>query len=271
VVSRSPGRSPAATANDVTQLLELLDRVPPVRGRIGRPRRRPRTLIADRGYDYDKYRRLVWQRGIKPIIARRQTEHGSGLGRHRWVVERTFAWLHNRRRLLIRTDPRDDIHEGFLALACCLGCWRRLENSILDLGGLWATRAGQAPRCRRRQPALRCAVKLCRTEQSAKVFSTDQANRSWRARSIGPLCECRDKERPARKSEELHGGRLKRYRVRLRVTEEYEVALLAESSEEKARAEADRGGREFEAIQDSWPEEIVSVEAVAVERYPDLE
>jgi transposase len=108
----------------------LLDRVPPVRGRTGRPRRRPTTLIADRGYDHDKYRRLVWTRGIKPIIARRQTEHGSGLGRHRWVVERTFAWLHNRRRLLIRTDRRDDIHEGFLALACCLICWRRLETSL---------------------------------------------------------------------------------------------------------------------------------------------
>jgi len=39
--------------NDVTQLLVLLDRVPPVRGRVGRPRRRPQTLIADR-YDHDK-------------------------------------------------------------------------------------------------------------------------------------------------------------------------------------------------------------------------
>jgi transposase len=94
-------------------LLVLLDRVPPVRGRVGRPRRRPQTLIADRGYDHDKYRRLVQRRGVKPIIARRQSEHGSGLGRHRWVVERTFAWLHSRRRLLIRTDRRDDIHEGF--------------------------------------------------------------------------------------------------------------------------------------------------------------
>jgi transposase len=43
-------------------------------------------LIADRGYDHDKYRRLLWQRGIKPVIARRQTENGSGLGRQRWVV-----------------------------------------------------------------------------------------------------------------------------------------------------------------------------------------
>jgi len=114
--------------NDVTQLLELLDRVPRVRGRVGRPRHRPRTLIADRGYDHDKYRRLLWQRGVKPMIARRQTEHGSGLGRQRWVVERTFAWLHNHRRLLIRTDRDSDIHEAFLALACCLICWRRLES-----------------------------------------------------------------------------------------------------------------------------------------------
>jgi hypothetical protein len=67
--------------------------------------------------------------------------------------------------------------------------------------------------------------------------------------------------------------KLKRYRVRLRVVEEYDVALLAESPEDaRAGAEADiRGGGEFEAIQDSWPEEIVSVEAVAVEPYPDLE
>ena len=66
---------------------------------------------------------------------------------------------------------------------------------------------------------------------------------------------------------------LKGYRVRLRVVEEYDVALLAESPEEaKALAEAEVcGGDDFEAIQDSWPEEIVSVDAVAVEPYPDLE
>jgi hypothetical protein len=66
---------------------------------------------------------------------------------------------------------------------------------------------------------------------------------------------------------------LKGYRVRLRAVEEYDVALLAESSEDaKARAEADiRGGGNFEAIQDSWPEVIVSVDAVAVEPNPDLE
>ena len=111
-------------------LPSLLDAVPAVRGRPGRPRRRPTLLLADRGYDHDKYRRLVRARGIKPLIARRLTEHGSGLGRERWVVERTFAWLHQRRRLLVRYDRRADIHEAFLALACCLICWRRLQNSL---------------------------------------------------------------------------------------------------------------------------------------------
>ena len=116
--------------HDVTQLIPLLDRVPPVRGRVGRPRRRPQRLSADRGYDYDKYRRELRRRGIKPEIARRGTAHGSGLGRYRWVVERTFAWLHQSKRLLIRYDRRAEIHEAFLALACCLVCFRRLRNSF---------------------------------------------------------------------------------------------------------------------------------------------
>ena len=116
--------------NDVTQLVPLIERVPPVRGKVGRPRRRPDRVTADRDYDHDKYRRELRARGIKPEIARRQTEHGSSLGRVRWVVERTFAWLHQFRRLLVRYERRADIHEAFLALGCCLICWRRLETSL---------------------------------------------------------------------------------------------------------------------------------------------
>jgi transposase len=81
-----------------------------------------------RGYDHDKYRRELWQRGITPEIARGQTDHGSGLGRYRWVVERTFAWLHQFKRLLVRYDRRHEIHLAFLALACCLLCFRRLHS-----------------------------------------------------------------------------------------------------------------------------------------------
>ena len=116
--------------NDVTQLVPLVERVPPVRGNVGRPRRRPERVTADRGYDHDKYRRELRRRGIGSEIARRQTEHGSSLGRVRWVVERTFAWLHNYKRLLVRYDRRHDIHESFLALACCLVCFRRLQPSF---------------------------------------------------------------------------------------------------------------------------------------------
>jgi transposase len=116
--------------NDVTQLIPLLDSVPAVRGWVGRPRKRPERVTADRGYDHDSHRRQLRQRGIRPEIARRQTAHGSGLGRARWVVERTFAWLHHFKRLLVRYDRRHEIHEAFLALGCCLVCFRRLQRSF---------------------------------------------------------------------------------------------------------------------------------------------
>jgi len=119
-----------ANRNDVTQLIPLLDRVPAVKGRVGRPRKRPDQVVADRGYDHDKYRRLLRKRGITPVIARRKTEHGSGLGQVRWVVERTFAWLHHFKRLLVRYDRRHEIHEAFLAIGCSLICYRRLANSF---------------------------------------------------------------------------------------------------------------------------------------------
>jgi len=101
-----------------------------VTGCVGRPRRRPESIVADRGYDHASYRRLLRERGIRPLIARRQTGHGSGLGRVRWVVERTFAHLHNLKRLLVRYERRADIHEALLALGCCLICWRRLRSSM---------------------------------------------------------------------------------------------------------------------------------------------
>lgn len=112
--------------HDVTQLLPLLDAVPPIRGR---PRRKPRRLYADRGHDFDKYRRLLWKRGIKPLIARRGVAHASGLGKVRWVVERAFAWLHQFKRLRTRYERRADLHQGLLELACSLICLRRLRTS----------------------------------------------------------------------------------------------------------------------------------------------
>jgi transposase len=67
-------------------------------------------------------------RGVKPVIARRAAEHGSGLGRVRWVDERTFAWLHNYRRLGIRWEREASLHRALLSLGCALICWRRLQR-----------------------------------------------------------------------------------------------------------------------------------------------
>ncbi|WP_435828632.1 IS5 family transposase [Nocardiopsis dassonvillei] len=116
--------------HDVTQLIPLLDAIPRLRGLVGRPRHRPGRLFADRGYDYDKHRRLLRARGITPKIARKGTAHGSGLGKTRWVVERTFAWLHQFKRLRTRYEIRADLHLGLLPLACSIICLRRLRTSF---------------------------------------------------------------------------------------------------------------------------------------------
>src|SRR5207302_2134792 len=92
---------------------------------------RPRSsdlLIADRGYDDGKDRRLLWARQIKPMIARRGAEHGSRVGRQRWGVERGFAHLHNFRRLRIGYKRHPKIHTALLILACSILCWRRLQS-----------------------------------------------------------------------------------------------------------------------------------------------
>ena len=112
--------------NDITQLLPLLDAAGPIRGKPGRPRKRAERLLADRGYDFDKFRRELWKRGVKPVIARRGQEHGSGLGKERWVVERTFAWLHNLRRLRIRYERDPELHMAFMLLGCAVVCQRKL-------------------------------------------------------------------------------------------------------------------------------------------------
>ncbi|MCW8379839.1 IS5 family transposase [Streptomyces justiciae] len=57
--------------NSVTQLMLLLQEIQAVAGVDGRPSKRPHMLSADRGYDHDKYRRLLRQRGIRPAFAQR--------------------------------------------------------------------------------------------------------------------------------------------------------------------------------------------------------
>ena len=65
---------------------------------------------------------------IKALTAKRGTDHGSGLGAQRWVVERTLAWLHQFRRLRVRYERRADIHEAFVTIGCSLICFKRLPS-----------------------------------------------------------------------------------------------------------------------------------------------
>jgi len=101
--------------------------MPAIGGRPGPACRKPCSLQGDRGYDSERHRNELRRRGITPVLARRYQPHGSGLGRTRWVVERTLAWLHRFRRLNVRYERRPCVHEAFLTLACALVCWYFLK------------------------------------------------------------------------------------------------------------------------------------------------
>ncbi len=118
----------AANVNDVTQTLALVDGIPPVAGRRGRPRRRPDALLGDKGYDSNPNRRELQNRRILPVISRKGSPNIAGLGQLRYVVEQTFALLHQFKRLAIRWERRLDLHDALVSLACGLICWRRLKN-----------------------------------------------------------------------------------------------------------------------------------------------
>jgi len=115
-----------ASRHDGMRLAATLDAIPPVRtGKRGRPRHRPDKLHADKAYDHRRCRAECRRRGITPRIARRGIEDGERLGRHRWVVERTLAWLGRFRRLTIRYERRADIHLALTTPACAIICLRQ--------------------------------------------------------------------------------------------------------------------------------------------------
>ena len=119
----------AANVHDSRMLAPMLAAIPPLKtGRRGRPRRRPGKLDADKGYDYRRCRAACRRRHIKHRIARKGVESREKLGRHRWVVERTMAWLARYRRLTIRYERLVAMHRAFLHLGCALICWNYLTR-----------------------------------------------------------------------------------------------------------------------------------------------
>ncbi|GGO58672.1 hypothetical protein GCM10012287_57310 [Streptomyces daqingensis] len=117
-----------ANTHDSQALIPLVKSIPPIRSRRGRRRRRPDKLHGDKGYDYDHLRRWLRGRGITHRIARKGVETSQRLGRHRWVIERTMAWLAGCRRLHRRYERKAEHFLAFTSIACTLICYRRLAK-----------------------------------------------------------------------------------------------------------------------------------------------
>ena len=117
-----------ANRHDSLLFETLIDAIPPICRSRGRLRRRPDKLHADKAYDCSRCRRFLHRRHIKVQIARKGIELSDRLGPHRWVVERTLAWLGQFRRLTIRYERRQDIHEAFVCLGCSLICCSTIQR-----------------------------------------------------------------------------------------------------------------------------------------------
>ena len=119
-----------ANRHDSVVFADVLDGVPPITTPSGQRRKRPAKLHADKAYDIPRCRQALTRRRIKIRIARKGRDSSERLGQHRWVVERTLAWLNRMRRLTVRYERRADIHQAFLTLGCCLICFNALQPGI---------------------------------------------------------------------------------------------------------------------------------------------
>jgi transposase len=112
------------------ELLEPMVRaIPPIPGsQGGRPRRKPKAMQGDRGYGFPWIIAKVRSMGIKPLLAPRRSPHGSGLGRTRYVVERTLSWVGSPRRLKLCYEMTGEHFQAFHELGACLICSNRLRK-----------------------------------------------------------------------------------------------------------------------------------------------
>jgi transposase len=121
-------RTTGANASDHRLILPTVLDFPRVGGKPGRPKELPDELYADRGYDSDGMRAFLAWLGIEAHIAKRKAPHGSGLGKVRWVVERTISWLKGLRRLRVRYDRLGVIQDAWASLAASVICFRMLND-----------------------------------------------------------------------------------------------------------------------------------------------
>jgi transposase len=118
----------AANANDSTMFEAVLDDIPAIWMPTGRRRCRPTKVHADKAYDHRRCRHYLRRRGIRPRIARRRIESSERLGRHRWTIERTGAWLGGWRRLRVRYERDSERFYAMVLLACSVICFNALQR-----------------------------------------------------------------------------------------------------------------------------------------------
>lgn len=135
---RHPHRLSAAANHSEHKLAERTLASIRVKQLRGRARTRPQRLCADRGYTSKQFRRYLRKRGIKGCVPEkrrpkrwkpkrgRPAQHDRELYKQRFIIERTFAWLGNYRRLLIRWDNAFSVYRGFFLLALVQLCLNRL-------------------------------------------------------------------------------------------------------------------------------------------------
>lgn len=117
-----------ANVRDEKPVLEMLARLPAIQGPRGRPRRKPKALLGDRGYGFPWIIAGVVAMRIVSMLAPRGSEHGSGLGKRRYVVERTLAGLGHCRRLKLCYEKTGEHFQAFNELGVCLFCAKRLHQ-----------------------------------------------------------------------------------------------------------------------------------------------
>lgn len=127
-------RTGPANERDEQRLGPMLDRLPAIPGPRGRPRRKPGSVQGDAAYGFPHTIADVRRRRIKPLLAHRSTpghpvEHGSGLGKTRYVVERTLSWFGNFRRIKFCYECWGEHFQAFHDLAACLLCAKRLSQA----------------------------------------------------------------------------------------------------------------------------------------------
>jgi transposase len=117
-----------ANLHDSQAFEPLIQGIPRIRSRRGPRRRKPAKVHADKAYDTATNREVLRGRGIADRIARTGIDSSKRLGRHRWAVERTIAWLGGYRRLTLRYERHGHLFAAFLALAAALTCYKKLAK-----------------------------------------------------------------------------------------------------------------------------------------------